>query len=439
MERRDFLKLTGAGVAGTAFLGSTACAGFTPTVEGTKGTLVFSFGPDESGVLPKAMKMFNETNAKGLKVEQRVMPADTGQYFDKVRTEFQSGVAVADVIGADVIWPAQLAANGWIEPLDELFTEEMQSTYIQGPLDTGRYKGSIYAVPWYADAGMLYYRKDLLDKNGINQPPQTWEELFDVADKVKKAEGLPYGYVGQGAEYEGGVCNGCEYIWNAGGDIQDPNDFSKIVVDSPEATNGLQAGQDLVASGTAPVAIATFKELESLTSFLNQDAVFMRNWPFAYGGLADPALGTTFDPKKVYEQVLVTTLPRTDVDKENVACLGGWTFTINSLSSKKEEAWEFIKFMTSKKVREMFTVDASNMPPERQYYEDKKLIKEQPLLEVAKAAIASTKPRPVHPYYSDMSLRMAEEFNEAVKGEVTPESAIETLQRQMGRIAGIQT
>jgi multiple sugar transport system substrate-binding protein len=91
--------------------------------------------------------------------------------------------------------------------------------------------------------------------------------------------------------------------------------------------------------------------------------------------------------------------------------------------------------MITPEIRETFTIDRAAMPPERSFYEDKKLIKEQPLLEVAKDAIASTKPRPIHPYYSDMSLRMAESFNENIKSEISPQQAISTLQTQMQRIA----
>ena len=195
----------------------------------------------------------------------------------------------------------------------------------------------------------------------------------------------------------------------------------------------------LVSEGIAPLAMATYKETESITAFKNQDSVFLRNWPYTYAEIGDPATGSTFDPKTVYDQVGVAALPVTESGKDSFRCLGGWSFLINNFSSKKEQAWEFIQYMTSPEAREFFAINESNLPPEKSFYEDKKLLKEQPLLEVAGAAVAATKPRPVHRFYSDMSLKMAEEFNESLKGEAEPEDAVVTLQDQLTRIAQTET
>ncbi|MDQ3751910.1 MAG: extracellular solute-binding protein, partial [Actinomycetota bacterium] len=148
VTRRKFLKTTGAGVAGATLLGTGACAGFTPSVEGSAGTLVFTHGPDDSGNKTKWIDKFNEEQNGKIVVEYREMPADTGQYFDKMRTEFQAGGGTTDVIGGDVIWPAQFAANGWIMELSEVFTEERQADFLPGPLASGKFDGGIYGVPW---------------------------------------------------------------------------------------------------------------------------------------------------------------------------------------------------------------------------------------------------------------------------------------------------
>ncbi len=439
VTRRKFLKTTGAGVAGATLLGTGACAGFTPSVEGSAGTLVFTHGPDDSGNKTKWIDKFNEEQKGKIVVEYREMPADTGQYFDKMRTEFQAGGGTTDVIGGDVIWPAQFAANGWIMELSEVFTEERQADFLEGPLASGKFEGGIYGVPWYADAGMLWYRRDLLKKSGFDDPPETWDELMEIAAKVQSESGLLYGYVGQGSEYEGGVCNGCEFVWNGGGEILDPNDPTNIIIDSPESLRGLEAEALLVSEGITPLAMATYKETESLTAFKNQDAVFLRNWPYTYAEIGDPATGSTFDPKTVYDQVGVAAIPVSETGSKSFRCLGGWSFLINNFSTKKEQAWEFIQYMTSPEAREFFAINESNLPPEKSFYEDKALLKKQPLLEVAGAAVAATKPRPVHRFYSDMSLKMAEEYNESLKGETEPQDAIATLQDQLSRIAQTKT
>jgi multiple sugar transport system substrate-binding protein len=166
------------------------------------------------------IEQFNKQS--DFKVRQREMPSDTGQYFDKLRTQFQAGGGDIDVIIGDVIWPAQFAANGWIADLTDRFTDADE--FLPGPMQSATYEGKVYGVPWYTDAGLLYYRKDLLEKAGYSGPPATWDELQEMANKVKQDEGIKNGFVFQGAEYEGGVCNGLEYIRTHGGDVLDPND-----------------------------------------------------------------------------------------------------------------------------------------------------------------------------------------------------------------------
>ena len=434
LSRRDFLKWGGS-LAGASFLSGTACAdlasGFASTSTAGPNTLLLSKGPDTTGTLEKVIARFNKEEHP-FTVEWREMPADTGQYFDKMRTEFQVGGGAIDVIGADVIWPAQLAANGWIEDLSELFTEEMQSDFLGSTIASSTYEGKIYGVPWYADAGLLYYRKDLLDKAGL-KPPKTWDELRSQAKKIQEEEGIPYGFTFQAAEYEGGVCNQCEYVWNAGGDILDPDDPSKVVIGEPAATRGHEEARLHVESGAAPLAVATYKELESITPFIAGDAVFNRNWPFGYAfATGGKATGSELKP----EWVGVAHLPVSQEGDQGYATLGGWDFCINSASNKKEQAWEFIQWMISPEIQKEFAIGAGYLPPRKSLFRDQKLLKEQPVMGLSRSSFATTRPRPsINPFYSDMSLDMAQEFNDTVKGDSSPEDATSTLQSQLQRIA----
>ena len=165
VSRRDFLKLGSA--AGAALIAGSACkdlaSGFVSTSTAGPNTLVLSKGPDESGTLAKVIAQFNKEDHP-FKVKWEITPADTGQYFDKMRTQFQVGSSTIDVIGADVIWPAQMAANGWIEDLSDLFTEEMQADYLESTITTSTYDNKIYGVPWYSDASP--------DVGGARRPSQ---------------------------------------------------------------------------------------------------------------------------------------------------------------------------------------------------------------------------------------------------------------------------
>jgi multiple sugar transport system substrate-binding protein len=422
LNRREFLKMGGAGLAGAALLGATGCGGGS----GGSGDLIFSMGPDdEQGTMAALIKKFNEQS--DFNVVHRVMPSDTGTYFDKLRTQLQAGSGGIDVIGGDVIWPAQLAANGWIVDMSDKFPESEQKKFLEGPLQSVTYDGKVWGVPWYTDAGMLYHRADLLEKSGYSEPPKTWDELKEMADKVKKDQGIKYGFVFQGDAYEGGVCNGLEYIWTHGGNAVDPNDPNKVLIDSPEAAAGLATEASMLSSGVAPEGVSVYTEEETDPAFFATpgDAVFARNWPYMY------AYGGTKGYLK-QDQVGVGPLP---VDEGNplASCLGGWDMLINAQSDMQEEAWEFIKFMTSPEQMKFRAVRATVLPTRSDLLTDPE-IEKIPVVAQGRPAIENTHPRPVSPYYSDMSLEMQEQFNASLKGDISPEQAVKTLQADLERI-----
>ena len=419
LNRRDFLKMGGAGLAGAALLGAAGCGGGSSG----SGKLIFGMGPDDAqGTMAALIEKFNKQS--DFKVEHQVMPADTGSYFDKLKTEFQAGTGNIDVIGGDVIWPAQLAANGWIMDLTDKFPASEQQKFLEAPLNSVTYEGKVYGVPWYTDAGMLYHRIDLLEKSGYSEPPKTWDELQEMADKVTQDQGVKYGFVFQGDAYEGGVCNGLEYIWQHGGDVLDPSDPNKVIIDSPESAAGLATEASMLSSGVSPQAVSTYQEAETDAAFFQDpgNAVFARQWPYGYAYL---------DTKGYLkqDQVGVGPLP-TEEGQDLASCLGGWDMLINAQSDMQDEAWEFIKFMTAPEQMKFRAVRATVLPTRSALLEDPEISK-IPVVAQGKPAIENTHARPVSEYYSDMSLEMNEQFNAALKGDVSPEEAVSTLQESL--------
>ncbi len=296
------MKLGGSALAGTALLGLAGCGGGESGSGATEFT--FSFGPDNSGSLQRIVDRFNQKFRDKYRVSYRVMSADTGQYFNQLKIEFQAGGGETDLIGGDVTWPVQFAANGWIADLSDRFTQEKQQEFLPAPVKSCTYDDKVYGVSWFTDAEMLYYREDLLEKSGFSGPPETWSELKEQTHKVMQDAGMENGFVFQGARYEGGVVNGLEYVWTSGGDVIDPDDPERVVIDSPGAVEGLAIERSMVEDGVAPKAVSTYAEQECQAAFLNGRAVFCRNWPYMYA-LATGERGSRLESA----QVGVTPLP----------------------------------------------------------------------------------------------------------------------------------
>lgn len=360
MNRRDFLKISGVGLAGASLLGVAGCGGGGGAEQADDGSIIITFamGPDDSGTLDQMIQQFNEDHQGEYRVNYRTMPTDTGAFFDQLRTQFQAGGGDIDLIGGDVIWPAQFAANGWIVDLSDRFTEEMRSDFLEGPIESNTYEGAVYGVPWYTDAGMLYYRRDLLEQSGFSNPPETWEELIEMAKQVQQDSGTEAGFIFQGANYEGGVVNGIEYINSYGGSVLAEDNADEVTIDSSESVEGLSIERRMVEEGVTPQAVTTYTEEESEAAFLNGDAVFCRNWPYMYALAADESMSSISQ-----DQVGVAPLPAGS-GGESVSGLGGWNFYINSASDQETQdgAWEFARFMTAPEQQKFRAIEGAFLP-----------------------------------------------------------------------------
>ena len=428
LNRRDFLKMSGAGLAGAALLGTAGCGGG----GSGSGKIIFTMGPDTDGSIAKLIDKFNKQNKGKLKATHREMPADTGQYYDKLRTEFQAASGDISVIGTDVIWPKQFAPQNWTMDLSDRFPASEQKKFIPVTIEVAEYEDGIYSVPWCScpDAGLLYYRKDLLDESGISSPPETWDDLKDMAVQVSEEAGVQNGFVFQGSNYEGGVCNALEYIWTHGGDVLSDVTGGDVVIDSPEAAAGLATYNRMITSGAAPEAVANWTETESSANFYNGDSVFIRYWPSLYGGFGDPAT-TKIKP----EQIGIAPIPVDEPGNPTYSCLGGWEMSIYANTEIEEDAWKFIEFMTSEESIKERVIIGGYDPSRKVLYEDKEIAEATPVVALAKdVLLKNVKSRPVTEYYGDMSLEMAEQFNSALKGDISPEEAVKTLQKSLSQI-----
>ncbi len=421
LSRRDFLKVGGAGLAGLAVLGASSCGG-----GGESSGKVVLTSLDFPGSIPKLIDKFNEQNKGKFQVAYRAIALESQEYFDRLKTEFQAGGGEMDVIVGNVPWTAEFAENGWIVDISSRFPEDEQSKFVKGLIQSLTYENKIWGVPWFADVGLLHYRKDLLEQSGFSEPPKTWEELKEMAKKVVQDSGTRYGFLFQGANNETGVCNGLEYIWTHGGEVLDGE---KVIVDSPESVAGLTTEQSMISVGVTPQAVASYTIGEADAAFLNGDAVFCRNWPYMYG-----LAGNTEMSKIKREQVGVSPLPVGEGYSQSTGCLGGWNMLIGASSQMQEEAWEFVRFMTSEESQKIQTLSGSNLPTVNALYEDREVREEQPIVALSKDALQNARPRPVSPYYSEMSRTMAQQFNSVLTGATPPGEAVETLQSELQQI-----
>jgi multiple sugar transport system substrate-binding protein len=384
----------------------------------TKVPVKIVFAPpseDAQGATRTLVERFNRMHP-GIVVKLYPLSASTDAIHNTYVTSLTAKDAGIDVIAADVIWPPEFAAAQWVEPLDSYFTLKTRARFLPMTIRACTYNKHIWAVPWFTDTGLLYYRKDLLD-----HPPRNWEELIRLSQAGMEAGKVAYGYVFQGNQYEGLVCNVLEFIWSNGGEVMKDG---QIVIRSPQAIAGLKLMSAIVKSGICPPSVTGFQEEDGRLFFQDGKALFLRSWPNVWASVNSPN-------SKIRGKVGIATLPAGPSGTVGRGCLGGWNLMINRYSRNKTAAWKFIRFLTGASSQKTNAVMAGRLPTRYSVYQDSEVLQKNQYYRQFLPIILKSQPRPVSTVYPALSEIMQNYFFKAINGQITAETALLNIEREM--------
>ncbi len=332
----------------------------------------------------------------GIKVKVVPHPAASDASYSQLARAFSTHSSSIDVAMIDVVWPGAFAPF-LVDLKPKLGNQAKQHS--QGIVQNDTVGGKLVAMPWFGDFGMLYYRTDLLKKYGYKRPPASWTQLFQMAKKIQDGEKATSpnfsGFVFQGNAYEGLTCNALEWIASAGGGHF--IDGGKATINNAKAANILNLIRANIGK-TTPRGVTSYQEGETHTAFIDGNAAFMRNWPYAYS-LAQ-ATGS-----KVKGKIAVAPLPH-GAGQKSVATVGGWQLAVSKYSKHPDASIEFVRYMTSKPVEKFNTLTNSNVPTIPALALDKQVRKAAPYLNPATANV----PRATRP-----STALGAKYNEGSK------------------------
>ena len=351
-------------------------------------------------------------------------PNNTDTNRATLATQISGGSATPDVFMGDVIWPAQFAAHQLAVPLSNYLPSSYWTAFAPGLVQGATYKGQVYGSPLFEDQGFLYYRKDLLTKEGLSVP-QTWEQLQSDAQKLVKAGLVKYGFVWQGASYEGLTCNYMEYLTDAGGTATN-SDYTKANLDSSAAVKATTFMRSLITSGVTPSAVTTFKEDQAMATFAGGQAAFLRNWDYGWSYSQ-----TASSPSSVVGKVGVTPLPSFPGQASpGTSNIGGWNLYINPHSKNIAADVTFIKWMTSPAAQTILGTEFSEIPTVQSVRQSAAVKAKNPVL----AIVGDTRliPRPAQtPAYAKVSQAIYTNINSMLSGSTSPSSALSAASSQI--------
>ena len=357
-------------------------------------------------------------------------PNDASERLALYQQLLSAGSDKVDVLQVDVIWPG-LLGNHLLDLRPHAKGAEQQ--HFPGFIANNTSQGRLVAMPWFANAGLLFYRSDLLEKHG--QPvPVTWEALTQTARKIQDAERAAgnermWGYVWQGRAYEGLSCNALEWVASHGGGAIVEAD-ARISIRNPRAEMALKTAASWVGS-ISPTAVLNYAEEESRGVFQAGNAVFMRNWPYAW------ALAQA-DASVIRGKVGVAVLPSGGEAGRHAATLGGESLAVSKYSKHPAAAASLVLYMTSAAVQKDRALRGSFNPTLTALYGDAEILQANPFMGELLGTFTSAVARPTAvtgARYNQVSHQFWNAAHDALSGKATPEQALARLEQSLKRLS----
>jgi trehalose/maltose transport system substrate-binding protein len=421
-NRRNVLHLVGSILAASLIAHSGFGAGVT-----------LRFASDSSGTGGAFIKaLCDEWSQKtGNKVEIISRPQDATATLQQYQQYWAAKSGDVDVYQIDVIWQS-IAAPHAVD-LKKYYKEDEISQHFPRIIQNNTVNGKLVSIPWFTDAGTLYYRTDLLEKYGYKEPPKTWEELAEMAKKIQDGErkaGKPdfQGFVFQGKASESVTCNALEWVYSYGGGVIIEPD-KKVTINNPNAIKALDTARSWVGT-ISPAGVVTYGEEEARNVWQAGNAAFMRNWPYAYALGQDPksAVAGKFD---------VTVLPKGGDNGKNAACLGGWNLMVSAYSKAPDAAADLVKYLDSSDAQKKRAIDLSLLPTLPALYADPEVLAKNAwfknMVEVFKNAVA--RPSTVTGAdYNQLSTAFFQNVNKVLTGGESGKDAVQQVERVAKRL-----
>ncbi|HLQ80879.1 MAG TPA: ABC transporter substrate-binding protein [Brachybacterium sp.] len=384
-----------------------------------RGPITLARGKDTTGKLAEFLETWNSEHP-----DEEVTLIELPESADEQRTQMiNNAQAKSDaytVLGLDVVWTAEFAANQWVValpedkfPLDDL---------IPATVVTGTYFDKLYGVPFTTNAELLFSRTDLLEQAGLDGPPETFEELYSAIETLQEEDPDLLGFGAQYSKYEGLTVQAAGLVASAGGQLFD--DEGKPHADSAEAITGIQTVRDGFDKGLIPQEALTYKEEESRAAYQDGRLAFLQNWPYVW------ALGQAEDgSSKVNGKMVASVVP--GIDGPGSSTLGGLNLGVSAFAKNKGTAVDFIAFMVDAAQQKGWGLATSEAPANAAVYEDQEMLDAFPFLPQLKDAIDTGTSRPAVVQYGEVTQAIQEAAYACFSGEKDAEAAMKDLQTQL--------
>jgi multiple sugar transport system substrate-binding protein len=364
----------------------------------------------------KALQSRNTTDALRLNLARRMAAHDTG----------------LDIMQLDVIWTGEFAEAGWILPYPAKWERQVEQGTLRGPLETGRYRGKLYAAPLAANAQLLWYRTDL-----VPEPPETWDQMIHIAEGLA-AQSLPHYIEVQGARYEGLTVWFNTLLTSSGGSILAENGDVRVAR-GDAARRAVDVMARLARSPAADPSLALSDEDNARLAMQAGRAAFQVNYPFVYAAIYKGGADTFIDSqgrptsqdtgRRVRDVLGWAAYPSVVAGKSATVTIGGVNLAVSATSQHPDEAFEAVQCLRNSGNQLRNAQGAGSPPTLVALYDDPELQKYYPAWREIRDSLNSASVRPKTPAYKSVSVVISDLLNPPAK--IDPNTVVGQLADQI--------
>ena len=369
----------------------------------------------------RAMTQAFQTAHPDVQVNLEFVPYEA--LHDKIVAARGAGGNGYDVVLFDAIWPAEFSKFDLLQDVSSRISADEKEKIFPGAMNTVVFKGKTLGMPWILDTKYLYYNKAMLEKAGIKDLPQTWQQVMDDARIIKQKNIVNYPLVWSWSQAEALVCDYTTLVSGFGGKFYNNG---KLDFSTPASLQAVKLMKSSLDEGLTNPASREYLEEDVRKAFSNGDAAFALNWTYMYNMANDAK------QSKVAGQVGIMPAPG-DAPNRFGAVNGSMGLGIAKGSSHPEQAWQYISYMTSQPIQNKYAT--LSLPIWKSSYQDPAVSKNQEsLIAAADKSLNVMLSRPETADYSRLSNTLQQQLQQVLVGSATPEAAMQAVDKSAARL-----
>lgn len=415
-----------AAVAAAVLAPAVSCGGGDDAAGGTA-RLTWYVNPDNGGQRTLAAEC-SEASDGAFRITTQILPNEADAQREQLVRRLAAQDSSVDLMSLDPPFVAEFANAGYLLPItDPEDVRQLTDGVLDAPMDTATWKGKLVATPFWANTQLLWYRRSVAGAAGVDPtaPDFTWSQMIEAAESQDKRIGV------QGRRYEGYMVWINALVASAGGRIVTHARRRADATPSMASPAG-DAAADVVGrlarSPAAPGDLSTAGEEEARSLFQGDSGSFMVNWPYVYQA-AKAAVDEGALDASVVEDIGWARYPRVVAGRESAPPLGGINLGIGRFTEHREEALAAVKCITSVENNVQYMLESGNPAARAAAYDDPEVRQQFPMADLIRDSIDTAGPRPITPYYGDVSTSVQRTWHPAsgVRSPATPERTDEYM------------